>query len=163
MTDVTSTGVEDGVQQQRNNGDVEHGGDTFAPLSFGGEGGAFHGVTTRRSSRASSLGGYLAVGGQDGANATAAAVHAAKTLNKPLSVDAQRIMAVLSDLQRKVSILDMLPEAVDKRMATIWGPELTGLIQEHRRLEERYRTLSDNRAPAAEIAVGGSTFSPLDE
>ncbi|KAG5455838.1 MAG: hypothetical protein BJ554DRAFT_4601, partial [Olpidium bornovanus] len=45
------------------------------------------------------------------------------------NVEAQRIMSVLQDVQRKVILVGMLPDTMDRRVSSVFGQEVTMMLQ----------------------------------
>ena len=83
---------------------------------------------------------------------------------KLANVEAQRIMSVLQEVQRKVQQIGLLPDVIDKRVSSVFGGETFNLIkvwiewnfifQEHRQLEQKYKTLSDTKNHTEKGLVG---------
>ncbi|KXS21868.1 hypothetical protein M427DRAFT_280615 [Gonapodya prolifera JEL478] len=69
--------------------------------------------------------------------------HAANLAAKLPTPQAQRVLAVLQELQRKVLLVGMLPDTIDRKVTTVFGPELTSVLQEHRQLESRLDSLME--------------------
>ncbi|KAI8909413.1 hypothetical protein DFJ77DRAFT_472408 [Powellomyces hirtus] len=61
--------------------------------------------------------------------------------SKLTNIEAQRVMSVLMDMQRKVQLVGLLPDSMDRRMSTIFSAEIFAAIAELRHLEDRYETL----------------------
>ncbi|KAJ3248281.1 hypothetical protein HDU78_001287 [Chytriomyces hyalinus] len=70
---------------------------------------------------------------------------------KLINVEAQRIMSVLQEAQKKVAVIGLLPDEVDRRVATMFNSDTVALIGEHKLLETKYKTLVEGRAPESEI------------
>ncbi|ORY39943.1 hypothetical protein BCR33DRAFT_853067 [Rhizoclosmatium globosum] len=70
---------------------------------------------------------------------------------KLINVEAQRIMSVLQEAQRKVMVIGMLPDEVDRRVSTVFAAETVAYIGEYKLLEAKYRNLVEGRAPDAEV------------
>jgi hypothetical protein len=49
--------------------------------------------------------------------------------SKLSNVEAQRIMSVLQEGQRKIALLSLIPEAVDRKVVSVLGNEIAGSIQ----------------------------------
>lgn len=45
------------------------------------------------------------------------------------NVEAQRVMAVISEMQKKVQLIGLLPDVVDRRVSSVFGPESMATIQ----------------------------------
>ncbi|KAI8800637.1 hypothetical protein BJ742DRAFT_840660 [Cladochytrium replicatum] len=60
------------------------------------------------------------------------------------NVEAQRIMAVLLELLRKISLIALLPDVTDRRAQSVFTQDTLSLISEHRMLEQRYKALVDS-------------------
>ncbi|KAJ3154004.1 hypothetical protein HDU89_008871 [Geranomyces variabilis] len=80
---------------------------------------------------------------------TAAADAVSTFSNKLTNVEAQRVMSVLMEMQKKVQLVGLLPDSMDRRMSTIFSQEISAAIAELRQLEERYESLlnSDGSRP----------------
>ncbi|TPX58770.1 hypothetical protein SpCBS45565_g07916 [Spizellomyces sp. 'palustris'] len=60
-------------------------------------------------------------------------------------VEAQRIMSVLVEAQRKVQLIGLLPDVMDRRMATVFSGDTFTAITEIRQLEDKYNALLANK------------------
>nr|KAJ3422260.1 hypothetical protein HK105_000469 [Polyrhizophydium stewartii] len=82
--------------------------------------------------------------------------------SKLTNVEAQRIMAVLQELQRKVYLIGLLPDVMDRRVSTVFGGETFNIIKDYRLLEQRYKSLIDthdrSEAHLAEIREAAKTI-----
>ncbi|KAJ3199252.1 hypothetical protein HDU82_000596 [Entophlyctis luteolus] len=56
-------------------------------------------------------------------------------------------MSVLQEAQRKILIIGMLPDEVDRRVSTVFAAETVALIGEYKLLETKYKSLVDAKAP----------------
>ncbi|KAI8850549.1 hypothetical protein BC829DRAFT_415957 [Chytridium lagenaria] len=69
------------------------------------------------------------------------------TISSKLSnVESQRVMSVLQELQVKITIVDTLPDVIDRRTANTLLPETIVLIKDFKTLEERYKFLAEKKA-----------------
>lgn len=48
--------------------------------------------------------------------------------SKLTNVEAQRIMSVLSEIQKKVILIGMLPDQVDRRVSTVFNGDLLNIL-----------------------------------
>ncbi|KAI9014789.1 hypothetical protein BC832DRAFT_169558 [Gaertneriomyces semiglobifer] len=86
--------------------------------------------------------------------AAAASGENAALSGKLTNVEAQRIMSVLLEAQKKVQLIGWMPDVVDRRTSTVLGTEAAAVISELRSLENRYKSLlgddetSKTRPPA---------------
>ncbi|KAJ3414692.1 hypothetical protein HDV05_006227 [Chytridiales sp. JEL 0842] len=62
---------------------------------------------------------------------------------KLTNVEAQRIMSVLQEAQKKVLLIGFLPDVVDRRVSTVLGADAVALIQDHKVLEQRFKSLNE--------------------
>jgi hypothetical protein len=58
--------------------------------------------------------------------------------SKLTNVEAQRVMSVLQECQRKILLLSLLPDYIDKRVTVLFGAELTALVQVRLRQHATY-------------------------
>ncbi|KAI8815973.1 uncharacterized protein EV422DRAFT_337870 [Fimicolochytrium jonesii] len=58
--------------------------------------------------------------------------------SKLTNVEAQRILSVVVETQRKVQLVGLLPDAMDRRMGTVFVGEIVGGLTELRQLEAAY-------------------------
>ncbi|KAJ3267648.1 hypothetical protein HK104_005730 [Borealophlyctis nickersoniae] len=65
--------------------------------------------------------------------------------SKLTNVEAQRIMSVLQETQKKVQLIGLLPDFMDRRVSAVFGGETVNVIMEHRQLEQKYNTLVEAR------------------
>ncbi|KAJ3052199.1 hypothetical protein HK097_006723 [Rhizophlyctis rosea] len=65
--------------------------------------------------------------------------------SKLTNVEAQRIMSVLQDMQRKVQLIGLLPDHMDRRVSSVFGGETVTVITEYRQLEQKYKQLIEAR------------------
>ncbi|KAJ3045560.1 hypothetical protein HDV00_009217 [Rhizophlyctis rosea] len=65
--------------------------------------------------------------------------------SKLTNVEAQRIMSVLQDVQKKVQLIGLLPDHMDRRVSSVFGGETVAVITEYRQLEQKYKMLIDMR------------------
>jgi hypothetical protein len=49
--------------------------------------------------------------------------------SKLTNVEAQRIMAVLQEIQKKVNILGLIPSTIDKRFSTVFNSNITTVVK----------------------------------
>ncbi|KAJ3129096.1 hypothetical protein HK100_008835 [Physocladia obscura] len=70
---------------------------------------------------------------------------------KLVNVEAQRVMSVLQEAQRKIAIIGLLPDEVDRRVSTVFGAETVALIGEYKILESKYKSLMESKAAEHEI------------
>jgi DNA repair exonuclease SbcCD ATPase subunit len=63
--------------------------------------------------------------------------------SKLSNIEAQRVMSVLTELQKKIYIVNFIQESMDKRMPTILTGEGYSLITEYQEVEKRYRTAAE--------------------
>lgn len=49
--------------------------------------------------------------------------------SKLTNVEGQRIMAVIQELQRKVYLIGLLPDAMDRRVSTVFGNDTFNIIK----------------------------------
>eukprot|EP00842_Homolaphlyctis_polyrhiza_P006363 jgi/Hompol1/6728/HPOL_005057-RA len=68
--------------------------------------------------------------------------------SKLTNVEAQRIMAVLQELQRKVYLIGLLPDVMDRRVSTVFGGETFNIIKDYRLLEQRYKGQLETKDPS---------------
>ncbi|KAJ1547420.1 hypothetical protein HK096_003031, partial [Nowakowskiella sp. JEL0078] len=65
--------------------------------------------------------------------------------SKLTNVEAQRIMAVLQEAQRKVNLISLIPEHMDRRVQSIFPFDTIAIMTEHKQLEHRYKSLIESR------------------
>ncbi|KAI9106170.1 hypothetical protein DFS34DRAFT_49535 [Phlyctochytrium arcticum] len=58
--------------------------------------------------------------------------------SKLTNVEAQRIMSVLVEAQRKVQLIGLLPDVMDRRMGTVFSADTFSTITELRSVEDKY-------------------------
>ncbi|KAJ3088216.1 hypothetical protein HK102_009268 [Quaeritorhiza haematococci] len=61
------------------------------------------------------------------------------------NVEAQRIMSVLSEAEKKVHIIGLLPDVIDRRAASVFPAETMTIMTEYRQLEQKYKALWEMR------------------
>ncbi|KAH9276901.1 hypothetical protein BASA83_000413 [Batrachochytrium salamandrivorans] len=65
--------------------------------------------------------------------------------SKLTNLEAQRIMAVQYEMQRKIVLVGLLPDVTDRRVSTVFGSETFNMIKEYRQLELKYKSILDIR------------------
>ncbi|KAJ3006224.1 hypothetical protein HKX48_000241, partial [Thoreauomyces humboldtii] len=78
---------------------------------------------------------------QQDASAGGGADPGASFFSKLTNVEAQRVMSVLMEMQRKVQLVGLLPDSMDRRMSTLFSADMFSAIAELRQLEEKYDSL----------------------
>ena len=70
------------------------------------------------------------------------------------NIEAQRIISVLQEIQRKVGQIGLLPDIIDNRVSSVFGGETYALIRvmhsyihfkDHKQLELKYKNLIDTK------------------
>ncbi|KAI9348774.1 IQ domain-containing protein D-like protein [Zopfochytrium polystomum] len=89
-------------------------------------------------------------GGSAGA-AAAGALDDGGFSSKLTNVEAQRVMSVLQEMQRKVHLMGMIPEAVDRKVATIFPAETVAMLSEHINLNKRYSELREMKLSGEKV------------
>ncbi|KAI8609551.1 hypothetical protein BC830DRAFT_1173457 [Chytriomyces sp. MP71] len=105
------------------------------------------GLTPNLMPRASSVMAPLVQSGSE--NTTLPIIDDSLT-GKLINVEAQRIMSVLQEAQKKVAIVGLLPDEVDRRVATVFSAETVALIGEYKLLEAKYKTVTEGRFSEAD-------------
>lgn len=72
--------------------------------------------------------------------------------SKLTNVEAQRIMSVLQEAQRKVRLIGMIPEVVDRKVTAIFGQDTVSVISEYRQLDQKYKQLKDAKDAGEKIS-----------
>lgn len=67
--------------------------------------------------------------------------------SKLTNVEAQRIMSVIQDIQRKIQIINLLPEATDRRPATVFNMDTLSALKNYWDAEVKYKTCLENTDP----------------
>ncbi|KAJ3129957.1 hypothetical protein HK098_007223 [Nowakowskiella sp. JEL0407] len=67
--------------------------------------------------------------------------------SKLTNVEAQRIISVIQDVQKKVSLINLLPDFLDRRVQSVFSSDTVNMISEHRQLEQRYKQLVESDKP----------------
>jgi hypothetical protein len=62
--------------------------------------------------------------------------------SKLTNVEAQRIMAVLQEIQKKFHIIGLLPDINDRKLATVLSGSIVPMVKELNQLELKYKSIS---------------------
>lgn len=65
--------------------------------------------------------------------------------SKLTNVESQRIMAVLQEIQKKVYLMGLIPEIMDKKTSTVLTGDALALIKEASMLEQKYKQIIEQR------------------
>ncbi|KAI8911719.1 hypothetical protein EDD86DRAFT_203094 [Gorgonomyces haynaldii] len=71
--------------------------------------------------------------------------------SKLTNIEAQRIMAVIQEIQKKVHMMNMLNDAAEKRTNSILSAETSALVREHLQLESRFKQATEQKTETAEL------------
>ncbi|KAJ3275766.1 hypothetical protein HDV01_007233 [Terramyces sp. JEL0728] len=71
--------------------------------------------------------------------------------SKLTNVEAQRIMAVLQEIQKKVYLMGLIPENMDKKTSTVLTGDALTLIKESGLLEQKYKQIVEQKAYEGQI------------
>lgn len=62
--------------------------------------------------------------------------------SKLTNVEAQRIMAVLQEIQKKILIIGLLPDVNDRKLATVLSGSIVQMVKDLNQLELKYKLIS---------------------
>ncbi|KAI8898298.1 hypothetical protein BC833DRAFT_442342 [Globomyces pollinis-pini] len=65
--------------------------------------------------------------------------------SKLTNVEAQRIMSVLQEIQKKVQLIGLIPDTLDRKTSTVLSGDALNYVKEFGALEQKYRTLVETK------------------